>query len=364
MPTVDEALQIGWKQHQAGNVRGAEDIYRQVLAVAPGNENAWCFLGMACHDQGRYDEAATAYREAIRLKPNFPVALSNFGNTLKQQGKLSEAEASCREALRYKPDYSTAYNNLGVVLVAQGRLEAAAATFEKSLSLMPNDAVAQANLGAALVRQGKFNEGTEISQRALRINPNYAEAHKNLAIVWLLLGDFQRGWPEYEWRWRCPGSAPPEVRGPRWEGEPVAGRRILLHWEQGLGDTVHFVRFARHLKRQGAQVIVCCQKPLKPLLSRCAGIDELVAAGEPLPPFDFWCPLLSVPGVLQLTAETIPGDVGYIEPDPELVQKWRRRLENYPGFRIGICWQGSTHPGRAADKPTEGFRHRAIGGSP
>ena len=341
MPTIEEALQIGWKQHQAGNLRGAEDIYRQVLNVAPTNENAWCFLGMACHDQGRYEEAASSYREALRIKPSFPVALSNFGNTLKQQGKYSEAEASCREALRIKPDYSTAYNNLGVVLVAQGRLEEAAATFEKSLKLAPQDAVAQANLGAALVRQGRFEEGTNIAQQALKINPNYAEAHKNQAIVWLLLGDLERGWPEYEWRWRCPGSALPNVSGTRWDGSPLAGRTILLHWEQGLGDTVQFVRYARRLKQQGARIVVCCQKPLKRLLQWCDGIDDLVAQGEPLPAFDVWTPMLSIPGVLKTTLVMIPGDVGYIVPDPELVKKWRARLAEYHGYRIGIAWQGS-----------------------
>jgi Flp pilus assembly protein TadD len=348
MPTIDEALQFGWKQHQSGNVRGAEDIYRQVLAVAPRNENAWCFLGMACHDQGRYEEAGTAYREALRIKPNFPVALSNFGNTLKQQGRLDEAEASCREALKFKPDYSTAYNNLGVVLVAQGRLEEAAATFEKSLSFVPTDVVAQANLGAALVRQGRFDEGTEIAQRALKINPNYAEAHKNQAIVWLLLGNFERGWPEYEWRWRCPGSALPNVTGPRWDGSPLQGRTILLHWEQGLGDTIQFVRYARIFQCQGARVIVCCQKPLQQLLRWCDGIDELVPAGNPLPRYDVWSPLLSVPYALQTTVATIPSESGYIQPDSELVDKWRNRLADCQGLRVGIAWQGS--PDFHADK--------------
>jgi Tfp pilus assembly protein PilF len=361
MPTIDEALQIGWKQHQAGNLRGAEDVYRQVLMAAPGNENAWCFLGMACHDQGRFEEAASAYREALRIKPNFPVALSNFGNTLKQQGKLEEAEASCREALQFKPDYSTAYNNLGVVLVAQGKLEDAAATFEKALSFMPNDVVANANLGAALVRQGRFDEGTEIAQRALKINPNYAEAHKNQAIVWLLLGDFERGWPEYEWRWRCPGSALPDVVGPRWDGSPVAGRTILLHWEQGLGDTVHFIRYAQLFQQQGARVVVCCQKPLKKLLEWCDGIDDLVAAGEKLPPFDFWSPLLSIPGILQTTLATIPANTGYIVADSRLVKKWRKRLANLPGFKIGITWQGSPdfHADRQRSIPLRYFERLA-----
>jgi FkbM family methyltransferase len=361
MPTIDEALQIGWKQHQAGDVRGAENIYRQVLAVAPANENAWCFLGMACHDQQRYDEAVEAYRQALQIKSRFPVALSNLGNTLKQLGRLDEAEASCREALRYKPDYSTAFNNLGVVQVAQGRLTDASATFEKALQLMPNDAVAHANLGAALVRQGRFDEGTANAERALRINPHYAEAHKNQAIVALLLGDFARGWPEYEWRWRCPASGLPAIPQSRWSGEPLAGRTLLLHWEQGLGDTIQFVRYARILKAKGARIIVCCQKPLRRLLERCDGIDQLVPNGDPLPPFDFWTPLLSIPGILRTTLDTIPGECGYIHPDAGLVAEWRRRLNEYTGFRIGIAWQGSPdfHADRQRSVPLKHFAELA-----
>lgn len=342
MPTVEEALQLGWKQHQAGDFRNAEHIYRQVLAVASANANAWCFLGMACHDQSKYDEAVNAYHKALDIQPNFPVALSNLGNTLKQQGKLDEAEASCREALRLKPDYSTAFNNLGVALVAQGRLEEASATFQQALALMPNDAVTHSNLSAALVRQGKYSEAEANSKQALSLNPNYAEAHKNQGIVSLLLGDFERGWKEYEWRWNCPGSRMPNYSAPMWQGEPLDGKTILLHHEQGLGDTIQFVRYAAVLKQRGAgRVVVKTQKPLMQLLATGEGIDELVCDDAALPPFDAHVPILSVPGILKTTFDTIPGQVPYIHPDPKLVAKWKERLAGYEGLKIGISWQGS-----------------------
>ena len=342
MPTVEEALQLGWKQHQAGDLRNAESIYRQVIAVVSSNANAWCFLGMACHDQSRFDEAVEAYHKALDIQPNFPIALSNLGNTLKQLGRLEEAEASCREALRLKPDYSTAFNNLGVALVAQGRLEEASETFEKALALMPNDAVTHSNLSAALVRQGKYTEAEANSKQALSLNPNYAEAHKNQGIVWLLLGDFERGWPEYEWRWQCPGSKMPSFSVPMWDGDPLDGKTILLHHEQGLGDTIQFVRYASILKQHGAgRVVVKTQKPLMKLLAACDAIDELVAEESSLPRFDLHVPMLSVPGILKTTFETIPGDVPYIHPNTDLVAKWKERLSKYDGFKIGITWQGS-----------------------
>ncbi|MGE3777752.1 MAG: tetratricopeptide repeat protein [Pirellulaceae bacterium] len=362
MTTVAEALQIGWKRQQGGDVRGAELMYRQVLQVAPRDENAWCFLGMACHDQGRYEEAVDAYRQALRLRANFPVALSNLGNTLKQLGRLDESEASCREALRYQPDYSTAHNNLGVTLVAQGRLVEASHSFERALKLMPNDVVAHANLGAVQVRQGRLDEGTANARRALQINPAYADAHKNQAIVQLLLGDFQHGWAEYEWRWRCPGARLPNLVQPRWNGEPLAGRTLLLHWEQGLGDTIQFVRYARLLRnRYQARIVVCCQKPLRSLLRWCEGIDLLVGDDEPLPAYDSWTPLLSIPGILGTELATIPAECGYLRPDPALVARWQPRLAAIHGFRIGICWQGSSdfHADRQRSIPLRHFAELA-----
>jgi len=357
MPTVEEALQIGWKQHQSGDLRGAENVYRQILQVVPGNENAWCFLGMACHDQKRYDEAVEAYGRALEIRANFPVALSNLGNTLRQLGRLDEAVASCQRALEFKPDYSTAYNNLGVVYVALGDLEAAKTTFEKSLELMPDGVVAQTNLAAALVRQGDFQAGTERSEAALKIDPKYAEAHKNLAIVWLLLGDFERGWPKYEWRWRCPGNSLPAIDRPMWDGTSLTGRTILLVAEQGLGDTLHFVRYADVLKQQGARVVVASQTALLPILESCPGIDELVKLDSAYPAFDTWAPLVSVPGLCKTTLESIPANVPYLTADPERVQYWADRLAKTPGFRIGIAWQGSPdfHADRQRSIPLEQF---------
>jgi FkbM family methyltransferase len=357
MPSVAEALQIGWRRHQAGDVAAAENIYRQVLQVAPHDENAWCFLGMACHDQSRYDEALQAYDQALRIKANFPVALNNLANTLKQLGRLEEAVTRCREALRYKPDYGTAHNNLGVALVAQGRLAEASASFQKALELMPNDAVARTNLGATFVRQGRFGEGSEAALQVLRANPNYAEAHKNQAIVWLLLGDFERGWPEYEWRWRCPGSTLPSHVQPLWDGSPVAGRTLLLFAEQGLGDTLQFVRYAAILREQGAQTIVACQRPLLRLLQSCPGIDQLVDQKATPPVFDVAVPLLSIPGLLRTTASSIPASIPYLSAAPHLVARWRARLASLPGYKVGIAWQGSAgfHADRQRSIPLAAF---------
>lgn len=334
--------------HQSGQLKNAESVYRQVLAVDGSNANAWCFLAMSCHDQGRYEEAVTAYQSALQFRPKFPVALSNLGNTYKAMGRLDEAVGSCQAALRLKPDYHTAYNNLGVALVAQGKLVEAAECFENALKYAPQDAVAHANLSAALVRQGRLDEARHNSEQALRINPAYAEAHKNQAIVWLLQGDFERGWNEYEWRWKAPGSSMPVFPQPPWEGESLRGKSILLHAEQGLGDTIHFIRYAPLLQQQGARVIVQSQKGLIPLLRSCPGIDMLQEQGAIPPAYDVHAPLMSLPRIVGTRIDSIPANVPYLKAEPARIERWRAETARLQGFKVGLAWQGS--PANQADR--------------
>jgi hypothetical protein len=165
------------------------------------------------------------------------------------------------------------------------------------------------------------------------------------AVLWLKQGDWARGWTEYEWRWRLPGMRRRRLSRPMWDGRPLAGRRILLHPEQGLGDTLQFVRYAAVLQAAGAHVIVESPRSLTRLLSRCAGIDELVPAGTPLPDYDVHAPLLSLPRLLETQLTNIPAQVPYLNADPVGIERWRERLIPYCGLKIGIAWQGNPrHP--------------------
>jgi hypothetical protein len=172
-------------------------------------------------------------------------------------------------------------------------------------------------------------------QRALRIKPDFIDAHWSLALNLLLLGDFERGWPEYEW------LSPQTLLQPVWDGGSLKGRSILIYGEGGLGDQIQFVRYAPVVKRYGGTVIVSCRKPLLPLLASCPGIDELVATGSALPAFDVQAPLMSLPWILKTSLSTVPADIPYLFADPRLQDKWQRRLRRYPGFQIGIAWQGN-----------------------
>ena len=200
--------------------------------------------------------------------------------------------------------------------------------------------MAHNNLGAVLDDQDCRVEAEACYQEAIRLDPDYAQPHLNRALLWLLQGDWGRGWPEYEWRWKCKGFASRGFPQPLWDGSPLEGRTILLHAEQGLGDTLQFIRYAPLVKEQGGIVVLECQPSLLPLLRGAAGVDQWVARGSALPAFDVQVPLLSLPGILGTTPENVPGQVAYLSADAQRVEHWGRELAG-GGFKVGIVWQGS-----------------------
>jgi hypothetical protein len=212
------------------------------------------------------------------------------------------------------------------------------------VQLRPELAQAHHNLGVALGQLGSFTDALASLASALRTEPDNAKVHRDAALTWLLLGDYEKGWREHEWRWQLPSAPyfPPRVFAqPRWDGSFLAGQTILLYTEQGFGDTFQFIRFARLLKEQGATVVVECRRALLRMLANCPGIDQLVAQGEPLPPYNVHAPLKSVPYHLGTRLESIPAVVPYLSADPVLVDLWRRELAALSGFKVGINWQGN-----------------------
>jgi FkbM family methyltransferase len=305
------------------------------FAAAHGN------LGALLRRQGRGEEALTSCREAVRLAPRLPDMHNNLGLALLDRNQVAEGEAAFREALRLNPTFVAAHNNLGIALWRGGRLEEAQASYEEALRLRPDFAEAISNLGNTLRDLGRPGEAEALFDQAIRIKPDYVDGHWNRSLLWLLRGDFARGWPEYEWRWRLrtfPGKNFPQ---PRWDGGPLGGKTILLHAEQGLGDVLQFVRYAPLVKRRGGTVVVQVQPPLLRLLTGAPGIDVLLPEKGPLPPFDVHAPLLSLPLLFGTDLKSIPADVPYLRADPALVEQWRARLADHPGFRVGVAWKGS-----------------------
>jgi tetratricopeptide (TPR) repeat protein len=315
MNQLNQELARGWQIHQRRQLKEAEVIYREVLRQDPTNANAWCYLGIVLHDQREYAGAAEAYRRAVQLQPQFPIALNNLGNSLRYLGEYEQADQCFQQAIQLKPDYLNAFKNRGTLHVWTGNLDL----------------------------------GLRCYEQALQINPNEAELHRNLGVIYLLQGKFEQGWREYRWRWRVGDLHRPQVAAPVWEGSDLAGKSILLSAEQGLGDTLHFVRFASLLRQRGADTTVYCQPPLMALLQGCPELGKAYPNSLALDHrVDFQCSLLDVADVLGVNAETIPAAVPYLRPAPHLRDYWRARFPNPTGaFRVGIAWQGN--PDHQAD---------------
>jgi tetratricopeptide (TPR) repeat protein len=343
---------LGLLQHQQGQHGAAIDYICRAISVKPGSTVFWTNLSAVYQALKLLPEAVDAAGQAVRLNPDYAEAHNNLGVALLALGRLNEAAASFQQALHLRPDYARAHNNLGVVLREQGHLDESVRSFQKAVDIVPDYAEAHSNLGVVLREQGNLDESARSLQKALQINPNDADAHKNLGFLLLRLGDFEEGWSQYEWRWQTKGFKRRNFTAPPWDGRPLHGKSLLLYAEQGLGDTIQFVRYAPLLRQQGCRVIVECQKPLRQLLSSCLGIDQLVVQEEELPPFDFHVPMLSLPRLLRTDASNIPADVPYLFAREDLVRYWRDRLSDANAFKIGICWQGS---------PTyEGDRRRSF----
>jgi tetratricopeptide (TPR) repeat protein len=344
-PCHAEALHLlGVLAHQAGQNDVAAERLVLATRLCPDNAGFHYNLGVARQMLGRLDEAVASYREALRLQPAHADAHHNLGFAQSRQGNLHEAESHYRAAVRLKPNHCEAHHNLALLLRQEGRLPEAVAHFREAVRVRPDYVQAWHNLGLTLVGLGQVEDGLACYERVLQLRPDEAETRFCRSLVCLLREDFARGWAEYEWRWRSKLAPPVRHHQPAWDGSALAGRTVLLHAEQGLGDTLQFIRYAALVKQRGGMVVVECQPALVPLLRGCPGIDRLVAAGEALPPIDVQVPLLSLPRIFDTTRDTIPAAVPYIFADLGLVECWRRDLGGLRAFKVGIAWQGSpTH---------------------
>jgi tetratricopeptide (TPR) repeat protein len=324
-----------------GRLEEAVASYHQALRLRPDYPEAHTNLGSVLTRLGRLDDALAQHHLALHLRPGYHEAHSNLGTTLVAQRKYAEAEGCYRAALRLKPDYAEGHHNLGTALAEQGKLDEAVACYREALRLRPDYPEACGNLATALLAQGQPGEAAAVYEQILQRKPNSPDVHLSRALAFLLLGEWEQGWREYEWRWGCEEFGGLPYRQPQWDGAPLDGRTILLHAEQGLGDTLLFVRYARLVKQRGGKVVLACPKALMGLLAGCPGVDELVGQGTPLPDFDCHAPLLSLPGIFGTTPASVPAEVPYLFADAGLVETWRRELAATPGFKVGIAWQGN-----------------------
>lgn len=406
---------LGLVEHQLGRDEAALQSIKRAIALNDNEPNYHNNLGTVYRSLGRLDEAIACYRYAIALKPAFAAALSNLGLALQQQGQLAPAQRALEQALQAKPDYAAAWFNLGNVLAARGEHAKAIEHQRRALALDPNHIEAWNNLGAALTELGEIDEAAgcyrrvlalqpanaaahnnygrvlaqrdELDeaiahfrqaialqphaidalinlgnvllergepaaahasyQRALAIAPTHESAHWNDGLALLVQGDLAGGFAQ--WRWNV--AAAKRFAAPEWRGEALDGATILIHAEQGFGDTIHFARYLQLVAARGGKIIFEAPVELHRIFAGMPGVEQVVAFGDALPDFAWQCPLLSLPLAFGTTLASVPSDVPYLSTDPEAAEEWRRRLAR-PELKVGLVWAG--RPEHKRD------RHRSL----
>ncbi len=361
---------------QTDNLPQAVQHYQQAIKLKPDFVEAYYNLGTTLTELQRYKEATECFEQAIVLNPEFPEVYNNLGNVLKKQSKLSEAVENYQKALALNPGLVEIYNNLGTVCIQQktyskavehlqqavalksdyfeahdnlafayrqlNRFEESMAASRKALEINPNFLEGLNNFGGLLTELHQLEEAVNCYQKALSIKPDFAEAHFGLSFALLKQGKLSEGFSEAEWRFQTiVNDNYTALQKPRWDGSPLEGKTLLVHWEQGFGDSVQFVRYLPYI--QGGKVILACQFALEKLLSNVTGADRVIPnllQHEPDIEYDTWVSLISLPYVLGTTLENIPNQVPYLTIDPDKVAYWQTRFSAQQ-LNVGIAWSGN-----------------------
>lgn len=344
---------LGTLLKSRNDTAGARAALEQAVQVKPDFAEGWNNLANLLLDIGEKDAAVRHYREAIHLRPDFHEAHNNLGNALKDQGDTAAAVAAYLESARIRPDFAEAYSNMGNALLDANDYPGALAAYRKALDLKPDFLAALNNLAGAHVAFGAMDAAMAVFDAALAIDPDYAAARFGRALADLAQGNFARGWQDYETRWAGSNMAdktrPPRFSCPQWQGETeTQGQRIIVYHEQGLGDTIQFVRYLPLVAERFGQTTFVCQPELVDLVRHSLGAgvrvidsDEgtRVAAREP---FDRHCPLLSLPLAFGSRLDTLPRARPYLMPVPERLALWQRRMPpRSERPRIGLVWAGN-----------------------
>jgi tetratricopeptide (TPR) repeat protein len=318
--------------------------FDNAIALKPDFAEAFNNRGNVLFELKRFEEALANYDRAIALKPDNADAFNNRGNALKDLKRFEEALASYERATKLKPDYAQAFYNRGTILFELKRIEDSLADLNKAIKLDPKHAEAFYNRASALKELKRIEEAITDLDQAISLKPDYPDALWNRALCRLLLGRYQEGWTEYEWRWQTAHMMTQRrpFRQRQWSGKSdISGKTILLHTEQGYGDTIMVARYISRVAAMGARVMLDVPMAVVPLLAQVAGVTEVVSKGQMLPSFDIHCPMMSLPAAFATTLETIPAEVPYLSVPSVHAEKWAQRLAKTGVPRVGISWSGN-----------------------
>jgi tetratricopeptide (TPR) repeat protein len=375
--SAEARYNIGCVLNRLGRTEEAVASFDAALALRPGYAEAAMNRGVALADAGRHEEAVTSFDRALELRPDYVEAHDNRGAALRELGRLDEALAAHERALAIRPD-ADGHAHVAVALQKLGRLDEALAAYDQALALDPRHADALYNRGIALRDAGRYREAVTAFETAIAARPNNEAVHNswgamlhglnrypeavdhydraialssnsgeawwNKALALLTLGDFAAGWPLYEWRFRKSKlrTTHRDYGCPRWDGsQPLDGKTILLHGEQGLGDSIQFCRYAALVAARGGRVVLEIDKPLMALFAPLEGVSEIIESDAPLPVIDFHCPLMSLPMAFGTEIDSIPAAPSYLVAEERKIAAWQARLGERVRPRVGLVWSGN-----------------------
>jgi tetratricopeptide (TPR) repeat protein/flagellar biosynthesis regulator FlaF len=316
---------------------------RQALVVAPGDREISHKLAAALRAEGQLEAAREVLQALCDVNSRDSGSRFLLAGVLSDMGLEQEAARNLRKAISQQPRFPEALNNLALLERAASETRLAEFHLGEALAIRPDYAVAWNNLGNLCVELSRIEEAADCYSKAVAIDPEYAEAHTNRALISLLQGEFEQGWQEYEWRWKQPGAAVKTLLRPAWDGSAIAGRTILLRSEQGAGDTIQFIRYARLLRQQGAKVLLHCQESLRALLEGMPEVAKIFSGPVPAAEFDVHAPLMSLPRLFRTRVDSIPcsvaGETPYLRPLPDSTAP--HNLASCSSFRVGLVWRGN-----------------------
>lgn len=358
---------FGWKVlgavlQSVGRINESLEAKQIAADLSPNDGEAWSNLGNTYQEQNRLNDAEKCLRQAVKISPNLAVAHNNLGITLEKLKRLNDAETSYQKAISLRPDYAEAYYNYGITLQKLERFADAEKNYREAILIAPNHAKAHSNLGLVLKHQSQFEESEQQFLMALELDSQFIDAHYNFALLLMLLGRLKEGWEQYQWFYHPQNTNPskpnqPNLTAKQWHGEPLQGKTILIHSEQGFGDLIQCVRYAEHLKAMGATVWALVTTPLVELFKTVPWVDRVLDNGEQHQTvYDFWVFPLALPFWFQTTLETVPLNVPYLSADKTKVAWWREWLNSQTpaeNKRVGLVWAGNPVHSNDANRSIE-----------
>ncbi|HIJ60075.1 MAG TPA: tetratricopeptide repeat protein [Nitrospirae bacterium] len=375
---LNRALKINPKDPESLNLLGltfealqnsktAEGCFKRAIQLDKNNYRYYFNLANLHSRNGDTQKAIELYQKVVSLKPDFKDGWIQLGNHLKSNKRYEEAISVFNNVLKVDANSSDAYNNIGNCYKEMGQFELSLQYLKKAISIKPDHFGAYFNMGLVYKEIFDFKSAIHCYQKAIEINNNYAEAHWNLALLLLLHGDFTKGWEHYEWRKKLTVYEPykRDFTKPEWQGEDLTNKVILIYDEQGFGDAIQFIRYAKMLKKNKyVKVITECLSPLNRLFKGVDGVDEVITRGYPLPPFEYHCSILTLPFKFKTVIENIPHETPYISVQEDLIKKWQSLMQPYIVKKnIGFAWSGINpiHKSCPLEKLTPLFEIKGLG---